>query len=110
MTAERKDYLLSELPNEEIEGRLNAQREALAFIVAHLARMESSGEERAKKLLEALEAHTLFQDHQEDPGAVPSGGAFAIEASATREFRRILREARERLAELEGEDSPPSGP
>ena len=91
---------MSDLPNEEIEGRLIAQREALAFLVARLIHMETRDSENALEILEALEEHSLFQDHQEDPGAVPSGRAFAIEAAANREFRRIVRDARERLGEL----------
>ena len=98
---------MSQLPNEEIEGRLVAQREALAFVIAHIARMEQKNEGRARGHLEAMEEHTLFQDHQEDPGAVPSGGAFAIEAAAKNEFRRILSDAQGQLAEFS--DWPPSG-
>jgi hypothetical protein len=91
---------MSTLPNEEIEGRLNAQREALAFLIAHIVRMEGHGKKGARRLLEALQAHSLFQDHQEDPGAVPSGPAFAIEAATKNEFRRILAEAEAQLDEL----------
>jgi len=98
---------MSQLPNEEIEGRLVAQREALAFLIAHMAKIEQRDEGRAHRLLEAMEEHALFQDHQEDPGAVPSGGAFAIEAAAKSEFRRILNEAQGQLAEFS--DWPPSG-
>ncbi|WEX10188.1 hypothetical protein [Chelativorans sp. AA-79] len=85
------------MPNEEIEGRLVAQREALAFLIAHVARMEERYDEHASRLLRVLEAHSLFQDHQEDPGAVPSGGAFAVEAAAKSEFRRILSDAQEQI-------------
>jgi len=98
---------MSQLPNEEIEGRLIAQREALAFLIAHLARSEEVDDIGARRLLGSMEAHILFQDHQEDPGAVPSGGAFAIEAAAKNEFRRILAEAQDQLAEFS--DRPPSG-
>ncbi|WP_159587825.1 hypothetical protein [Chelativorans xinjiangense] len=85
---------MSHLANDELEGRLNAQRETLAFLIAHLAHLEGDG------LLDALDEHSQFQDHQEDPGAVPTGGAFAIEGAMMREFRLLLREARARLAEL----------
>lgn len=91
---------MSELPNQEIEGRLNAQREALAFLLAHVAQLEARAGGAPDRLIEALDEHAQLQDHQEDPGAVPAGRAFAIEAATMREFRLILEEARARLAEL----------
>jgi len=99
--------IMSQLPNEEIEGRLIALREAVSFLIGRLASMESSGAADAGRLLDSMEAHALFQDHQEDPGAVPSGGAFAIEAAAKGEFRRILSDARSLLQETSRR--PPSG-
>ncbi|MCT7377925.1 hypothetical protein [Chelativorans salis] len=84
---------MSQLPNEELEGRLNAQRETLAFLIAHLTHLEGDS------LLDALDEQSQFQDHQEDPGAVPTS-AFAIEGAMMREFRLILEEARARLKEM----------
>lgn len=95
---------MSELPNQEIEGRLNAQREVLTYLIARLVRLERDGEE-AGGLLEALEEHMQYQDYQEDPGAVPSGPAFAIEGAMMREFDLIIREARARLEELAARDT-----
>jgi len=97
------------LPNEEIEGRLIAQREVLAYFVARLISTGARDKEQALNLLETLEEQSIFQDHQEDPGAVPSGRAFAIEAAANREFRRILSDARGRIGQAGPEDRPPSG-
>lgn len=91
---------MSELPNQEIEGRLNAQREVIAYLVAHIVRLESGDGSSVGRLLDALEAHLQYQDSQEDPGAVPSGPAFAIEGAMMREFELIVREARARLKEL----------
>lgn len=91
---------MSELPNQEIEGRLNAQREVLSYLIAHLIHLEGG---ETGNLMDALERRTQFQDYQEDPGAVPAGVAFAIEGAMTREFDLIIREARARLAELQQE-------
>lgn len=90
---------MSHMANEELEGRLNAQRETLAFLVAHIAYLESCGRHSAARILDALDERSQFQDHQEDPGAVPTS-AFAIEGAMMREFRMILRNARARLAEV----------
>lgn len=98
---------MSELPNQEIEGRLNAQREVLAYLIAHLIQLEGNGESDSGSLMDALERRTQFQDYQEDPGAVPAGPAFAIEGAMTREFELIIREARARLAELQQDDRTP---
>ncbi|WP_274425856.1 hypothetical protein [Chelativorans sp. YIM 93263] len=89
---------MSELPNQEIEGRLNAQREVLSYLIAHLVHREGG---KGGSLMDALERRTQFQDNQEDPGAVPAGPAIAIEGAMMREFDLIIREARSRLAELQ---------
>lgn len=91
---------MSRLATEELEGRLNAQREALAVLVAHVAYLESCAHHSAPGIVEVLEARTRFQDHQEDPGAVPAGTALAIEGGTIREFRLILEEAQARFSEL----------
>ncbi|MDZ5699039.1 hypothetical protein [Chelativorans sp. M5D2P16] len=91
---------MSHLPTDELEGRLNAQRETLAIIAAHIAYLETCWRHSATGIIETLEEHVQFQDHQEDPGAVPTGTAFAIEGGSTREFRLILEEVRARFSEL----------
>jgi hypothetical protein len=89
---------MSELTNEEIEGRLNAQRETLALVVALLAGLDATSE----RIWAELEARFQFQNSQEDPGALPSS-AFAIESAMMREFKLIFEEARARKAEWNAE-------
>ena len=72
---------------EDIEGRLIAQRKVLARILARVC------EPDGRTLLNAFEADGVFQDHQEDPGAVPDS-AFAIEAGMADEMRLIVEAAR----------------
>ncbi|RUU48648.1 hypothetical protein EOD08_01665 [Mesorhizobium sp. M6A.T.Ca.TU.002.02.2.1] len=93
---------MSELTNEEIEGRLNAQRETLSLVVALLAGLDATSE----RIWAELEARFQFQNNQEDPGALPSG-AFAIESAMMREFKLIADEARARKAEWNDPDKPP---
>ena len=88
---------MSDLTNEEIEGRLNAQREAPAFLFA----LAFDGEEDFERLWRLLEERFQFQNNQEDPGVLPSR-AFAIEGAMMREFRQIAEDARARRAELAG--------
>lgn len=71
----------------ELEGRLNGQREVLAAILAHLLTRDEAAFERL------LDAELEMSDHQEDPGAVPEP-AFAAEAAAAFEIRRVLQRAR----------------
>ncbi|MER8821562.1 hypothetical protein NKH70_17335 [Mesorhizobium sp. M0991] len=92
---------MSELPNEEIEGRLNAQRETLALVVALLASKDTAPE----RIWAELEARFQFPNSQEDPGVLPSS-AFAIEAAKMREFKLIADEARARNAEWNSRDEP----
>lgn len=77
---------MSQLSNEEIEGRLNAQREALALLLALAAGRE-------KAVWDRLDEALQLQNHQEDPGALPSR-AFAIEAAMMRELKLIMEQAR----------------
>lgn len=88
---------MSDLTSEEIEGRLNAQREALAFLFA----LAFDREEDFERLWRLLEERFQFQNNQEDPGVLPSR-AFAIEGAMMREFRQIAEDARARRAELAG--------
>ncbi|TIQ23006.1 MAG: hypothetical protein E5X51_03845 [Mesorhizobium sp.] len=85
---------MSELTKEEIEGRLNAQRETLALVIALIAGFDVTSE----RIWAELEARFQFQNNQEDPGALPSR-AFAIESAMMREFKLIFEEARARNAE-----------
>ncbi|WP_292501248.1 hypothetical protein [Mesorhizobium sp.] len=93
---------MSELTNEEIEGRLNAQRETLSLVVALLAGLDATSEQ----VWAELEARFQFQNNQEDPGALPSS-AFAIESAMMREFKLIADEARARKTEWNDTDKPP---
>jgi hypothetical protein len=65
-----------------LEGRLIAQRKVLARLVAS-----------TPDAWRALEEPAPFQDHEEDPGVVPSS-AYAIEAAAAEELRLIAEDAR----------------
>lgn len=78
---------MSELSAEELEGRLNAQREVLARLLAWARSQEGSD-----GLLTALKESWQAKDHQEDPGAVPTA-AFAIEGAKEREMRLIIETA-----------------
>ena len=71
----------------EVEGQLHGQRAVLAVVVAELMAQRGEGFTRR------IEALVEISDHQEDPGAVPDP-AFAIEAAAAQEVRRVLERAR----------------
>lgn len=73
---------------ETLEGHLIAQRKLLAMIIAELA--EQGGETR---IWDFLEERSVMQDHQEDPGAVPTE-ALAIEAAVAEEMSLIADAAR----------------
>ena len=82
---------MSELSNFELEGRLNAQRELIAMLMARL----TDGPE--DPLWAIVEQSLEVQNHQEDPGAVPDA-AFTAEAEMAREFRLIVERAKSREA------------
>jgi hypothetical protein len=86
---------MSQIPAEEVEGRLNALRTITAQLLAEVARISGNSE----RLFERIEEELQFQNHQEDPGALPSQ-AFAIEAATTGELKIIADKARALLAEL----------
>ncbi|WP_147272164.1 hypothetical protein [Phyllobacterium salinisoli] len=90
---------MTDISNEEIEGRLVAQREVLGLVLALLARQTDAGE----RFWDELEGRAAFQNQQEDPGALPTG-AFATQAALMREYRLIVEEARGRFAE--GKEKP----
>lgn len=98
--------MLAQSP-EELEGRLNGQRQVLALILAWL-RSRGEGYDELLSLMQDL----CTSDQQEDPGAVPTA-AFAIEGARITEIRQILEEAesactalKERAAR-QGRSSPP---
>jgi hypothetical protein len=98
---------MADITAEEIEGRLNAQREMLAMLTALIAKQ--SGE--PERVLSLAGERRLLQNGQEDPGAIPSR-AFAIEAAMMREFALLEEEARARFGEepwaARNQDSPHS--
>ena len=71
-----------------LEGRLIAQRQLLALIVAVL-----DGGGQADRLWSFLEERSQFQDGEEDPGVLPSSAA-AIEGAVADELRLIAETAR----------------
>ncbi len=80
------------MPPEDIEGRLNGQREVLAVILAHL--MAQSGDSITRRLDALLEP----ADHQEDPGAVPES-AFAVAGGKALEVKALIDRARAMVGE-----------
>lgn len=68
-----------------LEARLDAQRRILGWM---LARMASSPED-FRDLIDTLDQPIIPQDHQEDPGAVPTE-AFGPMAAFAAEMRAIL--------------------
>jgi hypothetical protein len=83
---------MSDLTNEEIEGRLIAQREVLRVLLQRML-----GYSGASQLVSELEELLDVQNHQEDPGALPSK-AFAVEGAKLRELELILEGAIPRAA------------
>lgn len=78
---------MTDLSPQELEGRLNAQRETLVALMAWALRQSGND------LQAHLEDGLSVQDHSEDPGAVPDA-AFAIEAAAAAEKKLLLDRAR----------------
>ena len=89
---------MSQIPAEEVEGRLNALRAVTTLLLAEIARTSGNTE----RLFERIEDELQFQNHQEDPGALPST-AFAIEAAMAGELRMVVDEASALLAQLKPE-------
>lgn len=79
---------MTEQSPETLEGRLNAQREVLAVLLACAMR-----DQDAEDLIAELETGQVVQDHQEDPGALPDR-AFSIEAAAAQEMQLLLEQAK----------------
>lgn len=78
---------------EELEGRLNAQRELLIEMLAAMI----GGEVTITAFLARLRDDATFKDNEEDPGVLPQE-AFAIANATAREIRAILEAARARAA------------
>lgn len=78
-------------PPSSLEGRMLAHRQLLVLLVQALPARQQ------QMILDHLGARSVFQDGQEDPGAVP-GEALALGyalADENRMLARLLREARE---------------
>ncbi|OHV79810.1 hypothetical protein [Ensifer sp. LCM 4579] len=73
---------------EKLEFRLAAHREILVAILSGLSRHEDLWAEISRTVDEAR----IVQDHEEDPGVVPSE-AFARQNAMTAEITSILRDA-----------------
>ncbi|TPN51317.1 MULTISPECIES: hypothetical protein [unclassified Mesorhizobium] len=86
---------MSDIPAEEIEGRLNAIRVLVTLLLTEAAKDSSNPEH----LFEQIEDELQLQNHQKDPGVLPSR-AFAIEAAQASELKVIAEGARARLAGL----------
>jgi hypothetical protein len=74
---------MSDLSNADIEGRLNALRDAVALLLTR-APAEAAADIRA-----ALERMAAIENHQEDPGTLPSR-AFATENARAQEIAVLL--------------------
>jgi hypothetical protein len=74
-----------ELSNFDLEGRLAAQRQVLAWLLAQTV----TSPEALSDLKAHLDQSIPPRDHQEDPGAVPDGGYAAL-AAAGFEIRLLL--------------------
>lgn len=70
---------------QQLDARLDAQRRALRWLLARTV----TTPELFADLLENLDEPVIPQDHQEDPGAVPTE-AFGSMAAYTVEMRAIL--------------------
>lgn len=74
-----------------LEARLDAQRQMLRWMLQRLT------DEDARHLLDCLGGPFPPQDHQEDPGAVPTD-ALAAMMAFQREADALLKPLRERLS------------
>jgi hypothetical protein len=83
---------MAELSNDDLTGRLEAQRRVLQWLLARV----DADEAELDRMIEELDEPYPPADHQEDPGAVPTE-AFAGFAAYTAEMRLLLEPVRERL-------------
>jgi hypothetical protein len=79
------------MENQSIEFRLAAHREILVSVLSALYRRKDVWAE----IKRALEEVPIVQDHEEDPGVVPSE-AFARQNAMTSEIASMLQDARDR--------------
>ncbi|PJR15963.1 hypothetical protein [Sinorhizobium meliloti] len=79
------------MENQSIEFRLAAHREILVAVLSALYRHKDVWAEVNR----ALEEVPIVQDHEEDPGVVPSE-AFARQNAMTTEIASMLQDARDR--------------
>ncbi|MBA3042753.1 MAG: hypothetical protein KJ670_21245 [Alphaproteobacteria bacterium] len=87
---------MTDLPRQEIEGKLNAHREILVSLLA----AAMIGPETVAGVVENLEQELLPTDGSEDPGLTPSAG-YASGAEKSDEIRAILGAARERATAIQ---------
>lgn len=71
--------------NEALDARLDAQRRVLRWVLARMVKTPV----QFKDLIDNLDQSVIPQDHQEDPGAVPTE-AFGSMAAFAAEMRAIL--------------------
>lgn len=74
---------MSDLTNAEIEGRLNALRDAVALL------LRKAPSDASADITAALERMATIDNHQEDPGTQPSR-AFATESARVHEIAILL--------------------
>ncbi len=84
---------MTDLPRQEIEGKLNAHREILVSLVA----AAMAGQGALRQVVDALEQEVNLRDGAEDPGLTPSAG-YASGAERSEEIRAILDAARQRAS------------
>ncbi|MBP1884396.1 hypothetical protein [Sinorhizobium mexicanum] len=89
---------------ENIEFRLAAHREILVAILSALAKNDDAW----LKINRILEEELIVQDHEEDPGIVPSG-AFARQNAMAAEMSSILEDARARATDGASPATPKNG-
>ncbi len=83
-----------ELSNFDLEGRLSAQRQVLAWLLARTV----TSPEALSDLKSHLDQAIPPRDHQEDPGAVPGEG-YAPLAAAGFEVRLLLEPLEHKLSD-----------
>lgn len=84
-----------EMSPSEIEGRLAAQRQALQWLLVHVAKDEDA----VRDLFDRLNETWPPADAQEDPGAVPTNG-FAVFSATTAEMRLLLEPLKQSFTDI----------
>ena len=83
---------VTQMNEEEVEGRLSAHR----YILSHLLAKHSSGPEERKVLIDWLDERATVNDGEEDPGAVIVQG-YAEQQARADEFRILAEDVRNLL-------------